>query len=141
MEKYCEVTGNPVPAVKWLKGEQPINWTVPLSRENAGTYVIEAEGAIVTKKDIQVLISCEFPVMSHTDCLGFFIFVREPGYFFIMSFISLKKTLLELILKYKGNVFSCFQMNQSWSAQAITLRWSTLLTTSPALSMATLNLT
>lgn len=74
MEKYCEVTGNPVPAVKWLKGEQPIKRTVPLSRENAGAYVIEAEGAVVTKKNIQVLISCEFPLMPHTDCLGFSVF-------------------------------------------------------------------
>lgn len=84
LEKYCEVTGNPVPAVKWLKGEQPINRTMPLSRENAGTYVIEAEGAFVTKKDIHVLISCEFPVMSCADCLGFsvFHFCQRAGIFF-----------------------------------------------------------
>ncbi|KAK2833282.1 hypothetical protein Q5P01_017171 [Channa striata] len=54
LKDRCLVEGHPTPSVRWLKDGQPTNLNVPLSRENAGTYNIEAEGLHVVKKDIQV---------------------------------------------------------------------------------------
>ncbi|XP_069571703.1 hemicentin-2 [Brachyistius frenatus] len=52
----CSVTGNPTPDIRWLKDGQPFNWTVPLRRESAGMYSIEAKGFSSVQKDIPVLV-------------------------------------------------------------------------------------
>lgn len=62
LEKHCPVTGNPTPFVSWLKNGQPTDPTTPLSREEAGTYTIKAEGAGLVEKELQVLVLCECPV-------------------------------------------------------------------------------
>ncbi|XP_042360313.1 hemicentin-2-like [Plectropomus leopardus] len=52
----CSVTGNPDPFVVWQKDGQPVDPALPLSRKNAGLYAIEAEGAGLVKKKMQVLV-------------------------------------------------------------------------------------
>ncbi|XP_044038551.1 hemicentin-2-like [Siniperca chuatsi] len=56
LEKLCSVTGSPTQFVRWLKDGQPTDPTVPLSRENAGLYTIEAGGLSFTQKELWVLV-------------------------------------------------------------------------------------
>lgn len=65
LESKCLVVGNPVPIVKWLKDGQPVDLTVPLSRENAGNYSISAEGFSSLNETVEVLVLCE----CHIQCL------------------------------------------------------------------------
>lgn len=60
----CNVTGNPAPLVLWRKDGNLIDPTVQLSRENAGTYVVEAEGASVIREVIDLAVLCEYPAAS-----------------------------------------------------------------------------
>ncbi|TNM96865.1 hypothetical protein fugu_015021 [Takifugu bimaculatus] len=52
----CNVTGNPPPRVLWRKDGNIINPAVQLSRKNAGTYVVEAEGASVISEEIDLAV-------------------------------------------------------------------------------------
>ncbi|XP_045888380.1 hemicentin-2-like isoform X2 [Micropterus dolomieu] len=56
LEKLCNVTGNPKPIVKWLKDKKLTDPTVPLSRENAGLYTIEANGLSSIQKELLVTV-------------------------------------------------------------------------------------
>ncbi|XP_070703581.1 hemicentin-1 [Pempheris klunzingeri] len=56
LEEYCPVTGNPTPFVKWLKDGRPIDPSIPLSREKAGLYTIEAEGSSFVRNSVQVFV-------------------------------------------------------------------------------------
>lgn len=64
LEDLCNVTGNPAPFVSWRKDGKLIDPTVRLSRGNAGTYVVEAEGASVFKEVIHLAVLCEYPAAS-----------------------------------------------------------------------------
>lgn len=64
LEDVCTVTGDPTPFVSWQKDGEPIDRTVRLSRENAGTYVVEAEGASVFQEVIPLTVLCEYPAAS-----------------------------------------------------------------------------
>ncbi|KAM6965923.1 hemicentin-2-like [Tautogolabrus adspersus] len=68
LEKKCPVAGNPTPFVKWLKDGQPADPTLPLTRENAGQYIIEAEGSSHTRKELQVLVLCECLIQMDQSC-------------------------------------------------------------------------
>ncbi|XP_029292846.1 hemicentin-2-like [Cottoperca gobio] len=46
LERICNVTGNPVSTVTWLKDGRPTDPAAPLSRENEGRYSITAEGKV-----------------------------------------------------------------------------------------------
>ncbi|KAM7387112.1 hypothetical protein PAMA_009640 [Pampus argenteus] len=54
LENRCPVTGNPVPVVTWLKGNEYADVKLPLSRKEAGMYTIRSEGLSESIKDIQV---------------------------------------------------------------------------------------
>ncbi|XP_029997196.1 hemicentin-1 [Sphaeramia orbicularis] len=56
IESYCPVKGNPAPIVTWKKDGQSTEPTIPLSRENAGWYTVEAEGISFIRKNLQVLV-------------------------------------------------------------------------------------
>lgn len=56
------MTGNPIPVVKWLKDGEVTDPDIPVSRENAGLYIIEADGASLFRKSIQVLVLCGYSV-------------------------------------------------------------------------------
>ncbi|XP_008281317.1 hemicentin-2-like [Stegastes partitus] len=56
LEEACPVTGNPTPHVRWLKGGEPVNLTVPLTRKNAGMYTLDVQGFSSVPKKIQVLV-------------------------------------------------------------------------------------
>lgn len=64
LEDLCNVTGNPAPVVLWRKDGKLTDPAVRLSRENAGTYVVEAEGASNVKEVIHLAVLCEYPAAS-----------------------------------------------------------------------------
>lgn len=64
LDDLCNVTGNPAPIVTWRKDGKLVDPTVRLSRENAGTYVVEARGTLVFKKEIDLVVLCEYPAAS-----------------------------------------------------------------------------
>ncbi|XP_051243699.1 hemicentin-1 [Dicentrarchus labrax] len=45
LEKHCLVTGNPYPAVRWLKDGQHVNSSTPLRRGDAGLYTVKDEAS------------------------------------------------------------------------------------------------
>ncbi|XP_069381356.1 hemicentin-1 [Paralichthys olivaceus] len=56
LESRCPVEGNPTPSFRWMKDGEPINPSIPLTRKNAGLYYVEAQGASIINKTIQVLV-------------------------------------------------------------------------------------
>lgn len=56
LESECPVTGNPEPVVRWEKDGQSTNSTVPLSRENAGWYIVQAEGLSFLRQNLEVVV-------------------------------------------------------------------------------------
>ncbi|XP_062264458.1 hemicentin-1-like [Platichthys flesus] len=56
LESKCPVEGNPTPSVRWMKDGKLMDPSHPLTRENAGRYIVEAQGASNLTKDIQVLV-------------------------------------------------------------------------------------
>ncbi|XP_060945577.1 hemicentin-1-like [Limanda limanda] len=52
----CPVEGNPPPSVSWMKDGKVMDPSLPLTRENAGRYSVQAQGASNFTKDIQVLV-------------------------------------------------------------------------------------
>lgn len=83
--KKCPVTGNPTPFVKWLKDGQPIDPAVPLSREDAGIYSIEAEGYSLVKKTLPVLVLCECHIQSSAQTARP---PHEEENHFVLSFLT-----------------------------------------------------
>lgn len=59
LEDKCRVTGNPTPYVEWLKEGRLVNLTVPLRRNDAGMFLVKAEGRTLLEKTIQVDVLCE----------------------------------------------------------------------------------
>lgn len=64
LEDVCSVTGVPAPLVLWRKDGKIIDPAVRLSREDAGTYVVEAEGARAFQEAINLTVLCEYPAAS-----------------------------------------------------------------------------
>ncbi|XP_047199831.1 hemicentin-1 [Hippoglossus stenolepis] len=56
LESKCPVEGNPTPSVRWMKDGKLINQSIPLTRQNAGLYIVEAQGASNLTQKIQVLV-------------------------------------------------------------------------------------
>ncbi|XP_056256732.1 hemicentin-2 [Seriola aureovittata] len=52
----CPVEGNPAPYVRWIKNGNPTDPDIPLSRKNAGVYILEAEGASSIRVEVQVFV-------------------------------------------------------------------------------------
>lgn len=114
------MTGNPTPFVKWTKNKQPIDPYLPLSRENTGLYVVEAEGAFSIEQKVKVLVYCEFLTHSssfvasfnipsryffHTDmlsvlCERIFILYDVVLYYISLYFILLYYMIFHFILLY-----------------------------------------
>ncbi|CAB1454197.1 unnamed protein product [Pleuronectes platessa] len=63
LESKCPVEGNPTPSVRWMKDGELMDPSRPLTRENAGRYVLEAQGASNLSKNIQVLVMYEPELM------------------------------------------------------------------------------
>lgn len=59
LEGKCSVAGNPPPVLTWHKDGQPIDPSMPLSRDTAGMYKLQAQGNSDIEKDIRVLVLCE----------------------------------------------------------------------------------
>ncbi|XP_028267964.1 hemicentin-2 [Parambassis ranga] len=63
LEGKCSVAGNPPPVLTWHKDGQPIDPFMPLSRDTAGMYKLQAQGNSDIEKDIRVLVLYE-PVLA-----------------------------------------------------------------------------
>ncbi|KAL6102636.1 uncharacterized protein ACO6RY_02203 [Pungitius sinensis] len=50
----CPVTGRPEPSVSWLKDGRPVDPDVPLTRADAGSYSVSAEGASYIRRELLV---------------------------------------------------------------------------------------
>lgn len=59
LKSHYLVEGNPTPSVKWMKDGRRIDPSIPLSRNDTGQYVVEAEGASSVKRKLQVFVMCE----------------------------------------------------------------------------------
>ncbi|XP_054616042.1 hemicentin-1-like [Dunckerocampus dactyliophorus] len=75
LEDICPVTGNPTPVVRWLKDGKPMNHSVPVTRDYAGHYTIQAEGAQSVNKtlrlfvlvdDVELMCPHNLTIMEHT---------------------------------------------------------------------------
>ncbi|TKS92109.1 Hemicentin-2 [Collichthys lucidus] len=56
LESHCPVTGKPFPYIKWEFNGQPVDPSVPLTRENKGNYTVEAEGRSFASRTLQVAV-------------------------------------------------------------------------------------
>lgn len=56
LDSYCPVLGNPTPHVRWLKNGQEMNSSLPLTRNDAGTYSVNAEGFSYIDKNVLVRV-------------------------------------------------------------------------------------
>ncbi|KAF0032855.1 hypothetical protein F2P81_015145 [Scophthalmus maximus] len=56
LKSHYLVEGNPTPSVKWMKDGRRIDPSIPLSRNDTGQYVVEAEGASSVKRKLQVFV-------------------------------------------------------------------------------------
>lgn len=118
LEGKCNVTGNPIPKVRWLKDGRTINLTDPLRRDDTGRYKVKADQNTdrnSSVKEIQVNVLCEFP----------------SG--MLNVYFAYSKHLVGGVGR-NLNTVSCFplQMDQSGSVPIHIIFQSTLHTTSDA---------
>ncbi|XP_040917727.1 hemicentin-1-like [Toxotes jaculatrix] len=57
LDGHCPAEGNPIPQLTWKKDGQQVDPRIPLSRGNAGSYTIVAEGNSLAVKEITVRVS------------------------------------------------------------------------------------
>lgn len=90
LDGHCTVTGYPSPVVSWQKDGQPIVPAMIMSRDDTGTYTVEAVGASRVKKTIPILVMCECPFRQTCfwNC-GSFCCSSHFAHFFIYCFSHL----------------------------------------------------